>query len=461
MTGAFAGGRDVIVANHAEFNRSWMHGFTARERWPWDAGANALSDQCLFWGGAAPKTIFMAGRPDELLVRDAMKALGGCDIEVVSVGKPPFVSRTLADDEALLDEVARRLGRGGDGKLYAWGLTRGLIALIGKLKDSGCEFTTPGLAAPEFFPEALELDSKAGARFFLTRNGVPMPGGTIVTTIEEAANAARYFVNHGSGAVVKADNGSGGFAVRPFTKEQIATRPDYVLRDLELRARLDGAWRAPLFIVERLAEQVSGEGPVAPTTDWIVAEDGSARCVGTGMMTMRHRSLYCGVTAGVGALGVKLESGSVEIGRKVAALLAGRGFRGWFDVDLVADGEDNVYATELNMRRTCPAHAFELAGAREGVDWAGKCCVKTIERFSFGSAARIGYGEVSAAIAEWNGNAARAGVFAVASGATSCLDRPRPEVGLVVIAPNAASAEEACASLGERLAGLGGGKGGG
>lgn len=447
-----AGGRDVVIANHAEFNRGWMHGFRAVERWPWDAGANALSDQCLYWGGARPKTIVTNHAPDPRLVEDVRIALGSPEIEILAVESgAPFVSRSILGDPALLDLLAGRLRDEGS-RLLAWGMTRGLARLVGELRARGAEFGTPELPDPEFVARSALLDSKAGARRFLGRYRIPMPEGILASSIGEAAEAAAHFAKTGGGAVVKANNGSGGFSVRGYPAEKVLGRPEYVRKDLELRARLDGAWRSPLLVVERLIERVEGEGPLAATTDWLVRDDSTAAHLGTGVMTIRHRTLYAGVCAGAGALGRELRDECERVGARAASALADEGFTGWFDADMVVDGAGKAFVTEINLRRTCPAHAFEFAAARLGADWMGAGCVRTVERLDLGEAwSGADYGGIRSAFERFNSQMKGEGVCAAPAGVTNCLSRPRPELGCLVVAKDVAAAGDAVEKLAAAL----------
>lgn len=449
-------GCDVIVANHAEFNRRSMWGYSAPERAAWDRGGGALQDQALFWG-RGDSLVLLSAEPGQAFLEEVRRAQGGRRVEVLAVpGDGVFLCRDAAASAEVIDLVADRLS--GGGRLLSWGVTRGFYSLADRLAQSGCIFDVPETPSRDYFSRALWLDSKVGARLFLGSHGLPLPEGRLAVDGAEAAQAALWFAARGSGAVVKANFAAGGFGVRVFSVEEVLSRPGIVEADLAARGRYDGCWRSGLFVVEELVGGECWRESLSLTTDWLVLPDGGVQLMGSGVMTMSRRSHYEGVTAGVGAISEPLRLRCESLGADIAGALSKAGYRGWFDADMVASPDGGVFVNEINLRRSCPAYAMELARRRWGDPWESVGCVATHDRVYMGRQRPGGYGPLREVVDRFNIEGEPKGLFAVVSGVTTSLDLPVPFVGVAVLGPESGAVRAGLSKLKELLRAGGAGR---
>ncbi len=451
---------DLVVANHAEFNRLGMGGgFSLAQRRSWDVAAHALGEQALLWGERARegrRRVVLPRAPVDGFVEDIANSTGGSrkqdGVEVhVADAMLPFVSRGVDGPEV----VERLMGDASLCRIYAWGSTPGLYRLIETIGQSGRRVQTPELPNAGGARLAHELDGKAGFREFMERSAgklhcLNLPPGRVVHCVEDIFGELERYAKLGKGAVVKADRGAGGYTVRIFTVGQLAGSLEVAKQDISVRARFDGFWRSPPYVVEQHIAPPPGYGSLAFTTDWVVEKDGSVREVGTGPMKIVRGSLYSGVLAGRGALTSKFGARAKGAGREMGRLLACEGYRGWFDLDLVSDETGALYATEVNLRRTSPAHAFDTARRRWGGGWQRRGAVFSDDSFAVDGCGIGCYRSLRSSLKGFNLDHRDDGMEAIISMATITLGLATPRIGVVITAEHAHCALEGA----KRLKGL-------
>ncbi|MGW4960706.1 hypothetical protein ACWEPL_26115 [Nonomuraea sp. NPDC004186] len=124
-------------------------------------------------------------------------------------------------------------------------------------------------------------------------------------------------------------------------------------------------------------------GVANPTFDAVVAADGRVHPVGTGAMAI-DGTRYQGVTVGPGTLPAEQARTAAAFGADVGAALARHGYRGWYDVDFVADRAGLLAPTEINLRLTGPCAAFTIQTALDGLHGAGHL-VRTLDCLPLGA----------------------------------------------------------------------------
>ncbi|MFI7131984.1 hypothetical protein ACIBQ1_40345 [Nonomuraea sp. NPDC050153] len=124
-------------------------------------------------------------------------------------------------------------------------------------------------------------------------------------------------------------------------------------------------------------------GVANPTFDAVIAADGRVHPVGTGAMAI-DGTRYQGVTVGPGTLPAGQARTAAAFGAAVGAALARHGYRGWYDVDFVADRAGLLAPTEINLRLTGPSAAFTVQTALDGLHGAGHL-VRTLDCLPLGA----------------------------------------------------------------------------
>lgn len=424
------GGREVVVPNVFEFNRTFMDsGFSCSHSLAWRAGALPVAECSLFWGGSG-KLVLLPLRPDPLWLEDVQEAMGYRRLEVFH---PP--SRLTGLCRAAQSE---RLGEILDAgwkpaKLLPWGATGELYSLAEFLGKEN--FALGGEVTPRgHFFEALNLDSKAGFRLAASfpGSGIRMPEGVVTPTLGDALGLLHRFVERGGG-VLKANHGAGGTSVAFFPAGR-GFSLEAAKRAMEARCRWDPFWLQSPVIVEELIG--SGETVPAVTADFFIGEEGSARLIGAGRMRIAAGTRYCGLLAGRGVLEDETLAGVRKAGEQISRILAGRGVRGWFNADFVSGSGGTLYVTEVNVRRSCATHGFDAARFLYGEEWAGEIALLVNERLTF-TGGKPDYPSLRRGFSAYNSEGRGRGVWAIPTSVNGGLRQRTPRISFLLIAPSA------------------------
>ncbi len=450
---------ELVVANHTEYNRRTMGElFRPVERRVWDAAGLDLSEQALLWRGDA-KVVCLASEPDPALVAFVRRTL---DYRALKVRWPdkfsPYTSRSFAAAECC-SQLAELVAAGSPS--FCWGATPQFRRLLKRLAQKGAPLTAPDLptlpavAGKHGDKLQLTLDSKAGSRRLLSKDfdGLgPLPF-TPCETAPSLEGAVALLERCHEGAVLKCDGGAGGFNVRVFPGGGAGMRRGALQRELDLRARFDGFWRTPPYLVEKFIAVSPCGATLCPTADWLIRQDGVLEFQGLGVMTIRGGTRYAGVAMGRGALEEGLAKHCEEVSRRVAVGLVSVGYRGWFDVDMAVSGDGGVWITEINTRRTGPAHAIDVGKRLWGARWFDEGAVCTDEHVAVGDSCPGGFASLRPAFEQFNVAHGGEGLIAVPTFATHSLKRTPPYLGVLVAGGTVQDASAGLAELRERVRG--------
>ncbi|MFI6291569.1 GNAT family N-acetyltransferase [Nonomuraea sp. NPDC050790] len=336
---AWTGGRPAVhVGNVAEFNRGFSHVPMGRDHY-----------SCLaVFAGPHPSVVVLPEPVDEAWIRDLTDVLGWGEVEVHSgVAADGRVSAAIASRPKLMRRLAGE-------RVLVWG------------RSAEFEGIVPSAAGVRAAVERFE--SKRGAhQLFLALAG-EHPG--IAVPWQRKIGSRRELLRElaqGAPLVLKSEYGVGGSGTRIVT----ASTPRI--------GALARRWARTGGLLE---EYVPGAGPF-PTFDAVISDDGAVHPVGTGMMIM-DSTRYQGVTVGPDTLPAALAGTAARFGRAVGTALAAHGYRGWYDVDYVADPAGRLAPTEINLRLTGPAAAFSVQARLDRLR-GGRHLVRTLDWLPLGA----------------------------------------------------------------------------
>ncbi|MET9604362.1 GNAT family N-acetyltransferase [Streptomyces sp. NPDC006512] len=330
--------------------------------------------------------------------------------------------------------LARRVtGRGLP--LVPWGRTAGFARLAGR----------------PWRPEELRYESKSAAHALFGRilagGGHP---GIVLPTQWRAGNrwTARRLLaaraRAGESTVLKSEHGVGGSGTTVVTPARVreAGGPRAVLRGLP---------RGPLLVEEYVPGPAGADaGPRDLTYDGFVDDAGRVHEVGAAVMDVADGA-YRGATVGPGVVPGRLEGPLLTFGRAVGRELAGSGYRGWFDVDFVADAAGRLAPTETNLRLTGPSVAFMVAARLDQLRGAGHL-VRIVDRVGLG--ARLPDAQLEELCAGLARECAELGAVFVPAVPTAAFD-PAPWFGVLVAAREAGALDAADALVRARALAVG------
>ncbi|WKV70284.1 GNAT family N-acetyltransferase [Streptomyces sp. PCS3-D2] len=354
------GGRAVHVGNVAEFNAQFGDSSLDREQ----SAAHHYSCLAAFYSPCPSALVLPRAVPagwTELVCRQ----LDWTGVEVYDglVERGPG----LVDAVRARPALAARLTDAGE-PLVPWGRTRPFGLLTGRAWQ----------------PAELRYESKAAAHALFGRNlaqgghpGIVLPAQARAATRWVAVRLLAARARAGMGTVLKSEHGVGGSGTTVLTAGQVRAAGG-------ARAVLRRLPRGPLLVEEFI------EGPAEPgaardlTYDGFVDAAGEVHEVGAAVMDVTAAGAYRGATVGPGAVPEWAREPVLAFGGAVGRELAASGYRGWFDVDFVADTAGRLAPTETNLRLTGPSAAFMVAARLDALRGAGHL-VRIVDRVELGA----------------------------------------------------------------------------
>jgi hypothetical protein len=333
--------------------------------------------------------------------------------------------------------AARVTGAGSASALVPWGRTEAFARLAGL----------------PWRPEELRYESKAAAHDLFARilaggghPAVRLPAQWRPRTRWGAARLLAARAAAGESTVLKSEHGVGGSGTTVVTPARVRAAGG-------ARAVLRGLPRGRLLVEEFVEEQGPGPGPGGGrdlTYDAFVDGAGTVHEVGVAVMDVEGAG-YRGATVGPGVVPAAVRETLSAFGRAVGGELAAEGYRGWFDVDFVADGQGRFAPTETNLRLTGPSVAFVVAARLDELRGAGHF-VRIADRVELG--ARLPEAQLDEVCADLARRCGRLGAVFVPAIPTAAFE-PVPWLGVLVAAHSreVLDAAEALVRAGAREAG--------
>lgn len=392
---AWTGGRRAVhLGNVAEFQAQF--GEVSEQ-----ARGESAHYSCLSAFASPHPAVLVLPRPVppawiELLTRqlawDPVEVFDGLDA-------PCLVAAVLA--RPALAHHLRNLGL----PLVAWGTVPAFAALTGEV----------------LAPTALRCESKRASHALFVRlapdhPGIAVPEQWPVRNRWAAARAVRARARRGHLTVVKTEHGAGGAGTWVVDGDRI---------------RLP---HGPLL----LEEHVPGHDL---TYDGIIDAAGAVHDVGVAVMDVRGTA-YQGATVGPCAVPDPAAGVASRFGHAVGEQVAATGYRGWFDVDLVAGPDGRLSPTEINLRLTGPSTAFMLKARLDAIR-GGDHIVRTVDRVPLG--ARLPDREVDALLRGLSRRCAELDAVLVPTIPTAAYE-PAPYLG-VALAAHTGGAVDAAEAL--------------
>lgn len=400
------GGRAVHLGNVAEFNAQFADASLDRDQLP------AHHYSCL--------AAFYSPSPAALVLPRAVppgwaglvgRQLGWTGVEVydgLAQERGPGLSDAVRARAAL---VARLTG--GGLPLVPWGRTRAFGRLAGR----------------PWRPGELRYEAKSAAHALFGRilaggahPAVVLPAQWRAGTRRAAVRLLAARTAAGRSTVLKSEHGVGGSGTTVLTPARVRAAGG-------ARAVLRRLPRGPLLVEEYVDGPAPGDGPRDLTYDGFVDGAGRPHVVGGAVMDVEGAG-YRGATVGPGIVPRWARGPLSAFGEAVGRELADSGYRGWFDVDFVADGAGRLAPTEVNLRLTGPSVAFMVAARLDELRGAGHF-VRIADRVELG--ARLPDARFDELCAELARDCAALGAVFVPAIPTGAFE-PEPWLGVLVAA---------------------------
>ncbi len=341
-----------------------------------------LSDRDLFSMAEEFEFTFITPRQIKPEFVEYFKKL--CMVKELEILVPKNHHGQLCEDVLKDKKIMRRLTELGKNyrrlSISSYSTTASFLNLVEKLREGGAEVRTPG--APEKI-NAWTVNfygSKSGIRQLTQINGairadLKMPNGVISSgVIDTARIAANKYVKE-KGVVIKANKGHSGLGVLIFRNGDLPKKYGECEKKLINILRKDAYWEKFPVVVESLVIPNTRIGGGFPNAEFLIKHNGEVKFLySCGMRVDRH-GVFGGVEISEDALPKRVASRIIDIGYLIGEQYAKDGYRGYFDVDFIAERGGEVYVSESNVRVTGGTHVYQAAIELAGRNFTKKSYV--------------------------------------------------------------------------------------
>ncbi len=329
-----------------------------------------VEERALLWAGDSKLVITSLPVP-AAHVDYLRRVMGYSYLENLSPRQP---SDSLCEDmlreRDLFDAVVARLRGKGEVRLITFVAQRQVLAVADALRAAGVRVSLAECPRPENMWTQAYLDSKAGFRRFYTEvqsriPGLRIPDGAVARNTAEAASLADRFLRRGRSVICKPNNSQGGVGFLKVRPGEIAGTAVQRQREIQRRLDADPAMASDVIVVEELVDMDTSVGGGTPSIEMRVPaepeRDVEFMYLCGQMLTPSGYFFGADMHADVvdPARQQAIEAAGVAVAREIRRL----GYVGIFDMDLVAATDGQMYAVEVNTRRTGCTHAHEAAEA--------------------------------------------------------------------------------------------------
>lgn len=235
--------------------------------------------------------------------------------------------------------------------------------LKNKLIEDGLNISIPEAPEDKSAWTVNFYGSKSGIRQLAYKSSLEEPDfkvaeGLICMGIFEASRiAANTFIKN-KGVVLKTNKGHSGSGVLIFREGDLSNTYQECQKEIEVILSKDNYWKQFPIVVENLVMVNTKVGGGFPNTEYLIKANGEISLLYYGGLIVTDQGVFKGMEIGKGVFNDRLLAMIVDFGYYIGEQFSKSGYRGYFDVDMIASRNDKLYVSESNTRRTGSTHVY-------------------------------------------------------------------------------------------------------
>ncbi len=320
-------------------------------------------------------TVYVSPIPISKAFRDYAQAVTGGHVTEVVV--PEFKSGKicldLMADRNLFKSLVDRARHYKRLVLTGYAATEEFYALKEGLIKEGLNVYTP---------EAPDIDSAWTVNFFGSKSGIRqlaqqstavepdlvMPEGVISVGVFDASKIAANKYLKERGVVIKTNKGSGGSGVLIFRDGDLPATYTECEKTISQILSREPYWQKYPIVIESLVKINPAVGGGFPNVEFKILKNGHIDMLYYCKCMVTPQGAFYGVDINEDVISERYAARIVDTGFYVAEKYASAGYRGHFDVDMIA-AKNNIFVCESNTRNTGGTDIFKLALRLIGKDF--------------------------------------------------------------------------------------------
>lgn len=232
-------------------------------------------------------------------------------------------------------------------------------------------------------PEAPEEDCAWTVNFFGSKSGIRqlaqqssalepdfiMPEGVIcVGKLDAAKIAANRYIND-NGVVIKTNKGSSGNGVLIFRSGDLPRDYKQCEKTIYTILNQNDYWDRYPIIIEDLINVSVNNGTSFPNIEFKISKNGKIDMLYYCLMMVTKEGVFYGIDMHEDVISERLAARIIDTGYFIAERYAAAGYRGHFDVDMIATKYNQVFVNESNTRNTGGTDVYKVALELIGKDF--------------------------------------------------------------------------------------------
>ncbi len=313
--------------------------------------------------------------------------------------KTSLICKDLYTDKQLFGEIVSRAKKYKKVTLISYATSPEFLELKERMIQLGINVLTP---------ETPELENAWTVNFFGSKSGIRqlaqqsravepdfiMPDGVIcVGKLDAAKIAANRYIKE-KGVVLKTNKGSGGHGVLIFRDGELPR--DYKSCEKRIYELLseDGYWeRFPIIIEELINVNYSAPGAF-PNIEFKIHKNGKIEMLYYCVMMVTKEGKYYGLDIHEDVINERTAARIIDTGYYIAEQYAEAGYRGHFDIDMIASNNKHIYVCESNTRNTGGTDIYKLVYGLYGEDFMSDVYVLNRNNYKFNSQESVSFKKI-------------------------------------------------------------------
>lgn len=313
--------------------------------------------------------------------------------------KTSLICKDLYTDKQLFGEIVSKAKKYNRVTLISYASSPEFLELKDRMIQLGINVVTP---------EAPELENAWTVNFFGSKSGIRqlaqqsraiepdfiMPDGLIcVGKLDAAKIAANRYIKE-KGVVLKTNKGSGGHGVLIFRDGELPK--DYKSCEKRIYELLseDGYWeRFPIIIEELINVNYSAPGAF-PNIEFRIHKSGKIEMLYYCVMMVTGEGKYYGLDINEDVINERTAARIIDTGYYIAEQYAEAGYRGHFDIDMIASNNKHIYVCESNTRNTGGTDIYKLVYDLYGKDFFSDVYVLNRNNYKFNNQESVGFKKI-------------------------------------------------------------------
>ncbi|OIP95511.1 hypothetical protein AUK40_05995 [Candidatus Wirthbacteria bacterium CG2_30_54_11] len=367
----------IYVFNMAEDVWAFINSMSnAKERYDEIEICANLGDRELLSTSDESDLVFISPKPiDPAFVEYFATLFGKRKLEILV---PRLHSGEICKDILRDDEVFNRIVELANSvkklTLLSYTTSHQFLDLVARIRDRGVTVYTPESPEEDCAWTVNFFGSKSGIRQLAQKSCAEEPDlimadGLICSDISDAAKIAANKYIKENGVVLKTNKGHTGMGVLIFRPGDLPATYNECREAIYRILNQNEYWDKFSIIIESLLSVNHAVGGGFPSIEFKIRKSGEIELLYFCGMRVSREGVFQGIELNEDVINDRIEAMVTDMGFYIGEQLASAGYRGYFDVDMVAAKNGKMYVTESNIRRTGGSHVYKSALKLIGKDF--------------------------------------------------------------------------------------------